>query len=352
MALSFAPSSIGACVGFGRVTMRVLYPHLRKGTGADVYFGRAARAVSARSINVRTQGFPSFFEGFPPPMRLGLSDLGADTLIHTNIDYAYAFASVSAPLVSTLFHLDFSLVRGVYRSPLTIAWRRVLRRRIDQGLQASSVVVTMTHSARRMMEAEFGFTDGEVVYPGIEADVFRPLERRHRSKYTELLYVGKPSLRKGFDLLIEAFQQLSENYRLTIVSRKNPRKTISRHPRIRVLPHMTAEQLTRVYNDSDLLVMPSRIEGFGFVAAEAMACGRPVIGFQSPGLVEVVTDGRTGLLVDRYNGETLANAIEYIAEDKELARRMGDEGRHQVLSRFTFDRFGCELEACYRKAMM
>jgi glycosyltransferase involved in cell wall biosynthesis len=79
-----------------------------------------------------------------------------------------------------------------------------------------------------------------------------------------------------------------------------------------------------------VVAVPSRREGFGLVAAEAMAHGKPVVASAVGGLLDLVVDGETGLLVPPGDVEALRAALERLLGDPELRRRLGAAGRDRV----------------------
>lgn len=99
------------------------------------------------------------------------------------------------------------------------------------------------------------------------------------------------------------------------------------------------ETLRTYYRDSDIFVMPSAAEGFGFVYLEAMHYAKPVIAANSGATPEVVRDKETGVLVEYGNVEQLANAITSLCLDADLRERLGTAGRDRLHANFTFDQF-------------
>lgn len=93
------------------------------------------------------------------------------------------------------------------------------------------------------------------------------------------------------------------------------------------------------YRDSDIFVLPSASEGFGFVFLEAMHFARPIVAANSGATPEVVHDGETGLLVDYGNAEQLAAAITSLCRDADLRKRLGAAGQARLQQNFTFDQF-------------
>jgi len=85
----------------------------------------------------------------------------------------------------------------------------------------------------------------------------------------------------------------------------------------------------------DIAVLPSRYEPFGMPAAEAGACGKPVVVSATGGLREVVVDGVTGLFFRPNDADDLARALAELLMDPELRRRMGEAGRLRVSKLFT-----------------
>jgi glycosyltransferase involved in cell wall biosynthesis len=84
---------------------------------------------------------------------------------------------------------------------------------------------------------------------------------------------------------------------------------------------------------ADIFVLPSRWEGFGLAAAEAMAAGLPVIGTPVPGLRELLLHAKTGIVVERNDTKALADSIHRLAEDAELRARLGEAGRARVIEK-------------------
>jgi D-inositol-3-phosphate glycosyltransferase len=96
------------------------------------------------------------------------------------------------------------------------------------------------------------------------------------------------------------------------------------------------EELPLYYAAADVCAVPSRYESFGMVALEAMASGRPVVGFASRGLQQTVRHGRSGLLVPPGDVNGMAAALGHVLSDDALARRMGIAARESVRG-FTWD---------------
>jgi glycosyltransferase involved in cell wall biosynthesis len=111
------------------------------------------------------------------------------------------------------------------------------------------------------------------------------------------------------------------------------------------------DEAPEVFADLDVLCVPSWEEPFGLVVTEAMAMERPVTGFDSGALPEIVCSGKEGILVPVKDTAKLAAAIIKLLEDPELRRRMGRHGRARVLEAFTPRQQAQAVTTIYREIL-
>jgi glycosyltransferase involved in cell wall biosynthesis len=95
---------------------------------------------------------------------------------------------------------------------------------------------------------------------------------------------------------------------------------------------------------ADAVLVTSRCEAFGRVTVEAMRAGVPVIGSASGGTVELIEDGRTGLLYPSGDANALASAIARLVDAPDFARRLADAGRNWASPRFGAAQFADALQ--------
>lgn len=108
--------------------------------------------------------------------------------------------------------------------------------------------------------------------------------------------------------------------------------------------------IPRLLKAADIFALPSRWEPFGFVYLEAAAVGLPVVGTLVDGAPEAVAQGETGLLVEADSPVEFAAAVERIATDQSLARRLGEAGRERA-RQFGHDRFVRAVEEIYERLL-
>jgi phosphatidylinositol alpha-1,6-mannosyltransferase len=206
----------------------------------------------------------------------------------------------------------------------------------------------------------------EIVHPGCDVDRFQPRPSRNdlrqkllgrRTADQVILTVGTLVERKGHDLVIRSLQRLRQtvpDVTYLIVGtgpHRTQLETLARNSgvldRVVFVGQVSVDELIDIYALSDVFVMPSRerpeandVEGFGLVFLEASACAKPIVSTWSGGVPDAVVDGITGLLVDPLNPEELAGALSRLLLDKNLATRMGQQGRARVVNEFSWNHVG------------
>jgi glycosyltransferase involved in cell wall biosynthesis len=144
----------------------------------------------------------------------------------------------------------------------------------------------------------------------------------------EVLYVGRLAPEKNVDTLVEAVGDLN-----LVVAGDGPLR--DRVPNaLGAVPHAEVE---RLLERASVVVAPCEREGFGLAAAEAMAFGRPVVAAAGGALLELVSDGETGLLVPPRDSVALREAVERLLRDRELRGRLGRAARARARERFDWD---------------
>ncbi len=166
-----------------------------------------------------------------------------------------------------------------------------------------------------------------------------------------LAFAGRLARPKGVDVLLEAVSRLGDalDWRLELAGDGELRGALEAQAerlgiaaRCRFLGHLPDP--APLYARAHVVVVPSRYEGFGYVAAEAALTGVPVIASRAGGLREVVRDEETGLLVRPEDPAALAEALRRLAADRALAERLGEAARASARERFDPGILDAELE--------
>ena len=168
--------------------------------------------------------------------------------------------------------------------------------------------------------------------------------------------VGRLVKQKGIKYLLQAFKIVcdsNDSIYLIIVGDGPDReilekKTISLGIEEKVLFTGWKRDMKSIYPIFDIFILPSLWEPLGNVALEAAAFGKPVIVTNVGGLPETMIPDKTGLIVPSSDIQNLADAIIYLIEHRDVAKRMGEYGRQRVKDYFCSSRVGDEVEKVYR----
>jgi GalNAc-alpha-(1->4)-GalNAc-alpha-(1->3)-diNAcBac-PP-undecaprenol alpha-1,4-N-acetyl-D-galactosaminyltransferase len=208
----------------------------------------------------------------------------------------------------------------------------------------ADLVTVLTQNALPFYPAEQGYRT--IVMPN---PVMTPppvaVTKRLLPTALNLIAVGRLIHVKGFDLLIEAFQQIRDKYpdwQLTILGEgpirselEDLRSQLQLTDRVH-LPGLVTN-VTDYLRQADLFVMPSRIEGFPMALCEAMACGLPVLAADClSGPRDIIDDGVNGVLVQTEDVDALAAKLDQLMADPTKRKQLADNAPHIL------DRFGLE----------
>ena len=300
------------------VFVRDAVEHLRA-TGVDVevvspasfrHFGLAyghGMVGNLRGRPWKALLLPAFLASYSRAARGGARD--AD-LVHAHwLPSALPALATRRPFVLQLWGTDVELAARV-----RWAARALLRR---------ARVVLCPSEALAATARELGARKVRVVPSGVHIpeQVGAPDDPPH------ILFVGRLSEEKGIIELLEATAGV-------------PRVIVGDGPlRDRVpdaVGFVPPRELGAFYERASVVVCPSRREGYGVVAREAMAYGRPVVATAVGGLLDAVEDGVTGVRVAPHDAAALRTAVEALLDDADLRRRLGASAREAARERYSW----------------
>ncbi|HEY0515164.1 MAG TPA: glycosyltransferase family 1 protein [Thermoanaerobaculia bacterium] len=236
------------------------------------------------------------------------------------------------------------------------------------SFEAARRLVTISESTARDLAFHFPQCAAKirVVYPGIDPE-FRPGEpqgiaatrRELGAPEGYVLYAGTLEPRKNVGALIDAWTALRaegpQTPPLVLAgpygwgSERLARRIAALAPEgLIAVGRVERARLVRIFQAASVFVYPSLYEGFGFPAAEAMACGVPVVTSDTSSLPEVVGDA--GLLADPGDAGAIAGRIKALLDDPGRAAELGRRGVERA-GRFRWDRAAREMEAVFSEAL-
>ncbi len=277
-------------------------------------------------------------------------------------------AFAGCPLVATIHDLI------PLRFPLAVSrrFRLLFRALIGRALRAARLVMTDAEYTRReILECFTVAPDKVVAVPLAAGAAFTPDSdpegrrracARHGLDGRYLLFVSVFEPRKNIPLLVDAFEIFRREYphgtafQLALAGGPGWRgaeiaESVRRRglePAVRLLGYVPDEELPWLYRGAELAVVPSRYEGFGLSALEAMACGTPVLAADASSLPEVVGDA--GELFTPGDPALLARRIAEITAAPEHRAAMRERGLARAAG-FSWDRTARRVLEVYREAV-
>ncbi len=331
-------------------TPGVWFPAIRAGSGADVWTETLVAGLQDRGVRAEIAWLPHRAEYAPWTASIPPAPEWAD-VVHVNSWLPARFMSQRLPAVVTVHHCVHDPALSPYKSPAQEVYHRSWIRRVEaSAIRRARIVTAVSAYTAVHTAALFGRDDMRMIHNGLDTHgAFVPSSTRDPRVPFRLLYVGKWSRRKGVDLLAPIMRQLGERFELQFTG--DPAHAL--YSNMHALERLTdVAALVRAYQQADALLLPSRLEGFGLVALEAMACGLPVIASRGSALVEVVDDMRSGLLCEVDAVDAFAAAARRLAADHQLWQAMRKGARQRVLDHFSRDRMIDAYLTVYRDALL
>ena len=163
----------------------------------------------------------------------------------------------------------------------------------------------------------------------------------------KLLCLGRLVAEKGFDVALSAFAAVLERFpgaHLLIVGDGPERKNLATRAvelrlsnAVEFVGVVPPEDVPRWISEATLVLIPSRLEGFGLVALEAALLGRPVVATRVGGIPEIVVHEHTGLLVEKDDTDGFAHAVRFLLENPQVASDMSRSAQLRARALFSWD---------------
>jgi len=205
---------------------------------------------------------------------------------------------------------------------------------------------------------ELGISQSRIIYLPNAVDV--ELFHAYGEKEDDLLlFVGRISFGKGLHLLLESLRHLRKSVSLAIIGppasfeyyqdileRVEKENKRGKH-KITYLGALEQAEVAKWCQKASILILPSFFEGFPVVILEALSCETPVIATPVGGIPEVIRNHQNGFLVPPNNSPKLAQAIEYLLDNKDVRIRMGKDGRKNIVENFSIEVITQKLRRVY-----
>jgi len=300
---------------------------------------------------VRLSGFPGLNSIMARSISKSLKEHRID-LLHVSDTYALRAAArvvkqLKIPLVLS-FHNNLNVPNASYSIPFPLSSWLDSRDKgvLEAARECSFTIATSNYVAQRLIEAGLSPALVKPIYIGGAISLRGKPARPSEHSTMRVLCVGTMQYHKGFQNVAIAAKKLREDsvpVEVVFVGvgpyLRRLRSLVARlglGDRIRLAGHINWEELERLYDWCDMVVVPTITpEPFGRVAVEAMSRGRAVIGTKAGGLTEIIDDGATGFLVPPGDPSAIAERILTFRNQSHLLTEMGERALQKC--RVVFD---------------
>ncbi|MCC2976609.1 glycosyltransferase [Sphingomonas sp. PL-96] len=323
---------------FGARNVRMLVPAAHAGhvTGVDKQMVRCWRRSGRSPLNLLRLALAIRTEvaRFNP------------TLVHAHSSFAGAVLRMMYPSERP-FRLVYCPHGWGFDRPSSHAKNRMLAM-VERALasKCDEIIVISEHERSEGLRIGIPHASMSLVLNGI-SDGPPSLPSHWEDERLKVLFVGRLDRQKGFDTLLDAVAPLADRICVRALGEAvaDPRKSRTGGEGIQLLGWRSLAEIAGEIAAADVVVVPSRWEGFGLVALEAMRGSCAVVASDVGGLREIVVDGVTGRLVPPDAPGRLMEVLSH--GDRAYWKRLGKEGRRRFVSFFTAERMNADLVQVY-----
>lgn len=329
----------------------VWFPAVKVGTGTDRFTERLAAALGKRGIKSVITWLPRRAEYAPWTVPIPRRPAGVN-IVHINSWMHQRFIPKELPLVVTIHSCVHDSALEPYKSLPQIIYHRFWVKRCENySISRAKAVTAVSHYTAECAVTLFERTDITTIYNWIDTTIFQPVKKENPSCPFRLLFVGNLKRLKGMDLLPEIMHRLGSDFELYYTGVDRQFNGVSHLPN-NMIPLGYIEDinaLVDLYQKSDALLFPTRVEGFGLVTLEAQACGCPVIATDGSSIPEVVENEKTGILCQKDDIDSFVDAVRELCNNHEIWRNMSRQGRERALRIFNEENAIDLYSKVYRK---
>ncbi len=304
---------------------------------------------------------------FKRHLRRHIRETGTEVVhLHWPPPLTERFASIAAraanvPTVMT-YHCDLELPSVIGRFAVSFYLRWLAPRALYQARRVIATTSSYAATSRLIWNVDVevipNAVDIQRFHPGLDGTSIR--EKHGLGDDPFILFTGRLVPHKGHSTIIQALSLLPAPTKLLIIGTGPMRpkledmiRRLGLEERVIFVGTVTEEELPLYYAATNVCVLPSiaRLEAFGIVGLEAMACGKPVILSDIPGVREVIEDGKQGYICPPMDPEAWAAAIEKLLDYPVRAKKMGERGHRRVIERFSWEKVARQVERVLEAAI-
>ncbi len=274
--------------------------------------------------------------------------------------------NLGIPMVVTIHHpitidrdLAIKASKSLWQSLGIRRWYSFVDTQIKVSRKLSHIITDSRHSLGEITH-DFHLPPDrfKVIYCGVDDEIFKETPGVVRANDRIMVVNSGDTPLKGLKFLLEAIAELKKERRIELLIVGKPMKDgytegliedLGVGDCVKYTGKIETSELVNHYSTATMLVVPSIYEGFGLPAAEAMACGAPVISTTAGALPEVVGDA--GILVPPRDPGAIVGAVRALLDDENKRKEMGARGRERTQKLFNWDNTAKQTADYYQEAI-
>ncbi|MBM9614398.1 glycosyltransferase family 4 protein [Desulfobulbus rhabdoformis] len=329
--------------------MKIVSP-MATGNGAYIIH----KALEDKIVGYQVKSYPPKLTYVPFFLKKAVNTKNAN-LIHTTPDYACFFQHRTTPSIITFHNYILDPWMTPYSSLLqNIHYKTDLRLFTKLAVTKANVITAVSRFTAELARKDLPTNIPiKVIYNGVDHNFFRPTtpKKNYPKKIIKVLFCGNLTQRKGAQWLIPIANSLKPNIKIIYTAGLRTRNSLPSHPQLDCLGAIPHQAMPAIYQSVDILLFPTVREGYGLAAAEAMACGLPVVATDCSSLPELIDEGQGGFLCRMGNVSEFAEKIQLLADNPAQRYEMGEYNRSKIEERFTVDRMVRQYTELFEKTL-
>lgn len=236
-------------------------------------------------------------------------------------------------------------------------YKKILAWQDKKNTKKATKVIICSQYAGLKMKEKYG-VDPEVIYPGVDTKIFRPLKN---SKDKAVISQGAILYRKGHEFIIRSLSKIEEKYRprlyiLADSGRDDEEailKNLAKQLEIKLIFYKgitRQEEVVNIYNQALICVCGQISEPFPLAVLEANACGLPVVAVADGGMKESVIDSFNGCLSER-EPSNFAEKVKKLLTDENLRKKIGLQARNYIVDNYNWQRCNQKLKTVFKQSV-
>lgn len=261
-----------------------------------------------------------------------------------NIIKILDMSSAAAPYIRSIILKELNL-NDSYKKSLKVklkSYNKTKSKYYFNEIKAADYFLVSSNFVEKSL-CEYGVDKAKIINVPYGVDIsdftLKDYNKKKPNKKIKFLFVGRVEAAKGIYYLFEAFKQLTHlDIELLVVGsiEMNIKELANCSENIKFLGPVNKKEISKIYQNVDVYVMPSLWEGFSLTIFEAMASGLPVIASKNSGAEGVITDYEQGFIVETCSIEELVNKITWFYQNPSSIEPMGNKAR-KLAERYSWE---------------